>query len=397
MLSRKVRNIAPSLTLAISSKAKTMKKEGLDVIGFGAGEPDFDTPKNIKEKAKEAIDNGFTKYTPSSGLPELKEAIIEKFKKDNNLFYNKEEILVGCGAKHVIFEIIFSLVDEKEEVIIPSPYWVSYPEMVKIAGGVCVFLETKKEDGFKIDPDSLKKHITKNTKLLILNSPCNPTGAVYTKQELKSIANILEEYNIFCLSDEIYEKLVYDGIEHVSIASLSDKTKERTIVVNGVSKAYSMTGWRIGYAAGPKQIIKAASNLQSHSTSNPTSISQMAAIEALRGDQKEVYKMREEFRERRDYMVDRLNKIRGLSCLVPQGAFYCFVDISNLFGKRIGERKIESSFDFSETLLEEEKVAVVPGVAFGNDSYIRLSYATSLENIRKGLDRLERFVNRLTY
>jgi len=392
VFSERASSISPSLTLAISAKAKAMKKQGLDVVGFGAGEPDFDTPAHIKEKAKQAVDSGYTKYTPASGMPELKETIIKKFERDNDLSYEKDEIIVGCGAKHVIFEIIFSLIEKGDEVIIPSPYWLSYPEMVKLAGGKPVFADTS-GDSFKITPDTLAGFITDRTKLLILNSPSNPTGVVYTKEELEGLSKIIETGNLYCISDEIYEKLIYDGIKHISIASLSAKMRKKTIVINGVSKAYSMTGWRIGYGAGPEQIIKIASSIQSHTTSNPASISQMASIEALEGSQDEVYKMGGEFRRRRDYLIERIAKIKSLSLI--QGAFYCFVNISTVFGKKFDDKEIDSSITFSEVLLDKEMVAVVPGIAFGNDNFIRLSYATSMQNLKKGLDRIERFVDSL--
>lgn len=395
MLSERVRKISPSLTLAISGRAKQMIKEGLDVVGFGAGEPDFDTPLHIREKAREAIEKGFTRYTPVSGLPELKEAIVRKFKRDNGLEYHPDQILVGCGAKHVLFEIIFSLIEPGDKVLIPSPYWLSYPEMVKVAGGECVFIRTQEKDKFKVTPEVLKKNIFSGVKLFIFNSPSNPTGSVYTREELKEIAEVLVSTDVICISDEIYEKLTYNGISHTSIASLNKELKERTIVVNGVSKAYAMTGWRIGYAAGPREIIKAATSLQSHSTSNPTSISQIAAISALDGPQKEVANMQKEFKRRRDFMLEKINNIQGLRCIKPEGTFYCFINISQLLGKRLKGRKIEGSVVFSELLLEEEKVAVVPGLPFGRDDYIRLSYATSLENIEKGLERIERFISKL--
>jgi aspartate aminotransferase len=395
MFSKTANSLHPSITLSISAKAKAMKAKGQDVIGFGAGEPDFDTPLNIKAKAKEAVDKGMTKYTPASGLPALKQAVADKLKKDNGLTYDKDQVLIGCGAKHVIFEIIFSLVAKGEEVIIPSPFWVSYPEMVKLAQGISVFIKGDQNNDFKITADLLDKRITKKTKLLILNSPSNPTGAVYTQDELKDLAETIVKHDIFCISDEIYEKLVYDQVKHVSIASLSDKMKAKTIVVNGVSKAYSMTGWRIGYAAGPKEIIKVASNVQSHTTSNPTSISQAASIEAIEGPQGEVANMRDEFRKRRDYLVERVNSIKGLSCIKPQGAFYSFVDISKVLGKKFKTKKIDGSLDFCQVLLESQEVAVVPGVAFGDDNFIRVSYASSLDTLKKGLDRIEKFINSL--
>ncbi|MFC1514939.1 pyridoxal phosphate-dependent aminotransferase [Candidatus Omnitrophota bacterium] len=386
MFSKLAASISPSITLSISATAKAMKAKGEDVIGFGAGEPDFDTPLTIKAKAKEAIDKGFTKYTPASGSPELKAAIVKKLKDDNDLVYGQDQILVGCGAKHVIFEILFSLVDKGEEVILPAPFWVSYPEMIKLAQGVMKVLPTTEKEGFKVSPAALDKAIGPKTKLIILNSPSNPTGAVYTKDELKRLAEVIEKRGIYCLSDEIYEKLIYDGAEHVSIASFSDKLLAKTIVVNGVSKAYAMTGWRIGYAAGPKDVIKIAANFQSHSTSNPTSISQVASIEALTGPQDEVARMRDAFAKRRDFLVERVNSIDGVSCVMPQGAFYAFVNIS---------RTGKGSLDFCQALLEKQKVAVVPGIAFGSDDFVRLSYATSMENIKNGLDRIEKFIKRL--
>jgi aspartate aminotransferase len=395
MFSKTASSIQPSITLSISAKAKAMKAQGRDVIGFGAGEPDFDTPLSIKAKAKEAIDKGMTKYTPASGLPALKQAVADKLKKENGLEYAADQVLIGCGAKHVIFETIFSLLVKGEEVIIPSPFWVSYPEMVKLAQGISVFIKADQKSGFKITADHLDKRITKKTKLLILNSPSNPTGAVYTEDELKSLAGVIAKHDIYCISDEIYEKLVYDQVKHVSIASVSEKMKEKTIVVNGVSKSYSMTGWRIGYAAGPKEIIKIASNVQSHTTSNPTSISQAASIEAIQGPQDEVEKMRQEFKKRRDYLVERVNSIKGLSCIKPDGAFYSFVDISKVFGKKFKTKEIEGSLDFSEALLEDKEVAVVPGIAFGDDHFIRISYAVSLETLKKGLDRIETFIGSL--
>ncbi len=394
-ISKKVHLISSSPTLAITAKAKQMKQEGIDVIGFGAGEPDFDTPIYIKEAAKKAIDSGFTKYTPASGMKELKEAICKKFKNDNNLDYSPEEILVSCGAKHSIFNAILTLCDEGNEVILPSPYWVSYPEMIKVAGAKPVILKTTQENNFRITPQQLQEAITSKTKLLILNSPSNPTGMVYTKDELLIISSILTEKGIFCISDEIYEKIIYDGQEHVSIASLGSPIKRLTIVVNGVSKSHSMTGWRIGYAAGPKEIIQAMSNLQSHSTSNPTSISQKAALAALEGPQEPLFNMVAEFVKRRDYLVERLNAIKGISCLKPQGAFYVFLDVWQIIGRTFKEQTIKDSVFLAEILLDEANVAVVPGLAFGADEYLRLSYATSMENISKGLQRIEELINKI--
>ncbi|MBU4257742.1 pyridoxal phosphate-dependent aminotransferase [Patescibacteria group bacterium] len=395
-ISQKVGSISPSVTLAITAKAKQMKAEGIDIIGFGAGEPDFDTPDHIKEAAKKALDEGFTKYTPTSGIPELKKAICRKFKTDNNLDYLPDEVLVSCGAKHSIFNATLALCNEGDEVILPSPYWVSYPEMIKVAGAKAVVLKTSHEDSFKISPQQLKEVITPKTKLLILNSPSNPTGMVYSKEELVAISEILVEKGVFCISDEIYEKIIYDEQEHISIASLSPEIKKLTTVVNGVSKSYSMTGWRIGYAAGSKEIIKAMSNLQSHSTSNPTSISQKASLAALEGSQEPLYYMVAEFAKRRDCIVKRLNSIKGIVCLKPQGAFYVFADVSKIIGKTFKERVIKDSASLADILLEEVNVAVVPGGDFGAVEYIRLSYATSMENITKGLDRIKEFVTKIS-
>lgn len=394
-ISKRVNLISPSPTLAITARAKQMKQEGIDVIGFGAGEPDFDTPAHIKEAAKKAIDSGFTKYTPASGMKELKEAICRKFENDNNLDYSPEEIIVSCGAKHSIFNAILTLCNEDDEVILPSPYWVSYPEMIKVAGAKPVILKATQENNFKITPQQLQETITPKTKLLILNSPSNPTGMVYTKDELSSISNILTEKGIFCISDEIYEKIIYDGQEHISIASLAPQIKKLTIVVNGVSKSYSMTGWRIGYAAGPKEIIQAMSNLQSHSTSNPTSISQKAALAALEGPQEPLCNMVAEFVKRRDYIVERLNSIKEISCLKPRGAFYVFPEVSQIIGRIFKGEIIKDSVFLAEILLDEANVAAVPGSVFGADEYLRLSYATSMKNISKELERIEGLINKL--
>ncbi|MBU1486843.1 pyridoxal phosphate-dependent aminotransferase [bacterium] len=388
-ISKRAKSITASPTLAISAKAKEMKAAGIDVIGFGAGEPDFDTPTHIKEAAKEAIDAGLTKYTPASGTLKLREAICKKLRQENGLEYSASDCLISCGAKHSLFNIIFALVDEGDEVIIPAPYWVSYPEMVKMTGAEPVYVETTESSNFSLKPERLKAAITPRTKLLILNSPSNPTGAVYGQEELKKIVEAVKEHSIFLLSDEIYEKLIYDGKEHFSPASFDREIKERTITVNGVSKAYAMTGWRIGYAVGPSKIIKAASQIQSHTTSNPTSISQEAAYAAIAGSQEEVEKMRVEFDSRRKYMVERLNRIKGVSCSVPYGAFYAFANFSSFVGK--GEIVDDSAL--ASYLLEEAKVAVVPGSAFGAPGYLRFSYATSFENIKEGLDRIRKAIS----
>lgn len=388
-LSKKTYSVKPSPTLAIDAKAKSLKASGVDVISFGVGEPDFDTPENIKEAAIKAIRSGFTKYTPVGGTDELKTAIIEKLKKDNGLIYEKNEIIVSCGAKHCLYNIAEALYDAGDEVILPAPYWVSYPDQIVLNGAVPVIVKTDEGNAFKITPEILKANLSKKTKALILNSPSNPTGLAYDRKRLEAIAEIAVKHDFYIISDEIYEKLIYDGFEHVSIASLGDEIKQRTIVVNGISKSYAMTGWRIGFAAGPKDIINAMTNIQSQSTSNPTSISQKAAVEALTGTQDFILKMVSEFDKRRKYMVERLNMIKGVSCIKPVGAFYAFPNVSSYYGRSFKGNSIKSSMDLSAYLLDEAKVAVVPGAAFGDDKYIRLSYATSMENIQKGLDRIE--------
>ncbi len=395
MLSERAMQIKPSPTLEIDAMAKAMKKEGRDIISFGVGEPDFDTPENIKEAAIKAIRDGFTKYTPVGGIDELKEAIVEKFKRDNSITYKKSEILVSCGAKHSLYNIAQSLINDGDEVIIPVPYWVSYPDQVLLNGGIPVFLRTKEEDSFMMMPHDLRKAITPRTKAVIINSPSNPTGQIYTEDVLMEIAEIIVEKNLYVISDEIYEKLLYDGARHISTASLNDEIKKRTIVVNGLSKSHAMTGWRIGYAAGPEDIIKAMTDIQSQSTSNPTSISQKAAIEALMGPQDFTEIMRKEFDKRRRFIVDELNSIEGITCSMPKGAFYVFPRVSSLYGRGDGSRKIMNSQDLSMYLLEKAGVAVVPGIAFGDDNYIRLSYATSMVNIKKGMERIKEAILRL--
>ncbi|MFA6081299.1 MAG: pyridoxal phosphate-dependent aminotransferase [Patescibacteria group bacterium] len=385
-ISKRAQNINPSLTLSITAKAKEMKKQGLDVVSFGAGEPDFDTMSHIKEAAKKAIDEGFTKYTATSGIIELKEAICAKFRRDNWLDYEPKNIIVSTGAKQSLFNMIMITVDPGDEVIIPIPYWVSYEEMVKIADGKCVFLKT---NNFKINPQDLEKAITPKTKMLIFNSPSNPTGVVYDEKELKHIAAICLKHNIYILSDEIYEKLIY-GKKHISIASVNEKIKKLSIVINGVSKSYAMTGWRIGYAAAEEEIVKAATRLQDHLTSSPSSISQKAALAAINGPEDHVEKMVYEFKKRRDFMVDRLNRIEGIIAPRPDGAFYVFANVSKFYSGQI-----KGSMVFCQKLLEDAYVAVIPGVAFGDDRYIRLSFATGMDHIKRGLDRLERFCEKL--
>jgi aspartate aminotransferase len=393
MLSKKAMKISPSLTLAITAKAKKMKAEGIDVIGFGAGEPDFNTPKNIQQAAIKAIEAGQTRYTAASGIIELKEAVVNKFKKDNNLTYKTSQIIISTGAKQCLANIFQAILNPGDEVLIGAPYWVSYPELVQLADGVPTFVDTEESNSFKLTIEALEKAVTKNTKAMILNSPNNPTGTAYTKEELEKIATFAQKHDIIIISDEIYEKLLYGESGHISIASLSEDAYNRTIVINGVSKAYAMTGWRIGYAAASEKITSLMSNIQSHTTSNPCSISQYASVEALNGDQSEVEKMKQEFKKRRDFMVDRINSINNLSCVKPEGAFYVMVNISKVLNKEVDGKIIKDSLTFSDLLLEKEKVAVIPGIAFGVDDFIRLSYATSMENIEKGLNRIEDFVN----
>jgi len=380
-LSARVKNVSASLTLAITAKAKKMKAQGIDVIGFGSGEPDFDTPSYIKDAAVKAIHDGFTKYTPASGIDSLKKAICEKFQRDNNLSYDPSQVVISCGAKHSIYNIIQVICDRGDEVIIPAPYWLSYPEMAKLAEANPIFIDTDEKTNFRIQASSLKKAISKKTKAIVINSPSNPTGCVYSEKELKEIGEIAASNNIAIISDEIYEKIMFDGKKHVSIASLGKEIFKNTIVVNGVSKSSSMTGWRIGYIASVNDgVVSSIKNLQSHSTSNPTSISQIAALEAIKGSDSEVNAMVAEFEKRRDYIVKRLNAIDGLSCAKPEGAFYVFCRI---------EKENLSSMELSQRLLEEAKVALVPGKAFGSDSHVRLSFATSMENIEKGMNRIE--------
>ncbi len=388
-ISKRLQSIKPSPTLAIDAKAKALKAKGVDIISFGTGEPDFDTPQNIKDAAIKAINNGFTKYCPVSGTPDLKDAIIKKFKEDNNLEYTREEVMVSCGGKHSLFNLFQTIFDEGDEVIIPAPYWVSYPDMAVLAGAVPIFITTSDKNHFKVKPTEIEKVITKKTKAFILNSPSNPTGNTYTKEELEEIADICIKNNLLIISDEIYEKLVYDNFKFFSIAQVSKEVKDHTIVVNGVSKAFAMTGWRIGYAAGPKEIIAAMTKMQSQSTSCPTSISLKAATEALNGDKACLETMRVEFEKRRNYIVDRLNKINGITCLKPEGAFYVFPNISNLLEKTYNGKLINTDIELADYLLEEAKIAVVPGSAFGAKGFIRFSYATSMEKIVEGLNRLE--------
>ena len=393
-ISERVKNINPSQTLAITAQALKMKREGKKVISFAAGEPDFGTPENIREKAISAIREGFSHYTASSGIIELKEAILEKLKKDNKIEYKTSEIIVSNGAKQCLFNTILTICNPGDEVLLPTPCWVSYTEQIKFAGAVPIFINTYQEEDFKLSAAQVEEKITSRTKLLILNSPNNPTGAVYELDELKKIAQLLLKYNIYCICDEIYEKLVYDNAKHLSIASLSDEIKEKIITINGVSKSYAMTGWRIGYAAGPEEIIKGMSKIQGHSTSNPNSIAQKASVEALNGKQDAIEEMRKAFDERRKYMVKRLNEIEGISCLTPAGAFYAFPNVSKILERGIeyNGKKISNSFGLSNFILKEAEVALIPGSAFEAEGCLRLSYAASFEDIKEGLDRIEKIL-----
>ena len=392
-LAQRALNITPSVTLSIDSKAKAMVAQGIKVINFGVGEPDFNTPENIGNAAIEAIHGGHTRYTPASGTQNLRQAICEKLKKDNGLEYSPSQIVVSNGAKHSIYNTLLALCDKGDEVIIPVPYWVSYSEMVKMTGATPVFVETREEEDFKVRIEELRAAITPNTKALFLNSPSNPTGMVYSPSELQAIADLCVEHQINVISDEIYEKLLYDGAEHVSIASLGAEIKDLTIVINGMSKAYAMTGWRIGYTASNQAIATAMASLQSHATSNPNSIAQFASVEALRGPQETITMMVAEFARRRLRMVELINNIPGLSCRMPKGAFYVMANVSQLFGKTIGGEVINDDLKLSSVLLEKAHVATVPGSGFGAGNFIRLSYATSMENIEEGLKRIADFLN----
>ncbi|MDO8127369.1 MAG: pyridoxal phosphate-dependent aminotransferase [Candidatus Brocadiales bacterium] len=388
-LSRIAENIAPSGTIKISTKVNNMAQEGISVIGFGMGEPDFDTPKNIADAAIKAIKEGFTKYTPTSGIPDLREAICEKLWRDNGLRYSPTQVVVSMGAKQAIHNLILVLCESGDEVIIPSPYWVSYPEQVKMSGATPVFIHTGDDTGFKITPDSLRKAITPRTKMLILNSPSNPTGVVYTEKELRELAGIAVEKGLYIISDEIYEKIIYDGMKHVSPASFGDEFMKKVITVNGFSKSYAMTGWRLGYAAGPENIIKAVIKLQDHTTSCATSIAQKAAVEALRGDQTPVRLMVEEFDRRRLYIINRLKRLDGISCTMPEGAFYVFPNVSGLYRRNIAGTAVRNSTELVDLLIEKARVAFVPGICFGSDDHIRISFATNMAQIEEGINRLE--------
>ena len=392
--SQRAQSVTGSITLAIDAQAKRMKAEGQDVVGFGAGEPDFGTPKHIIDAAKAALDAGETRYTPSSGTLKLRQAVCDKLRRDNGLAYEPSQIIVSNGAKHSLYNAFQALLNPGDEVIVPSPYWVSYPELIRMADGVPVYVQAHEEDAFVLKPAALEAAITGRTKALVLNSPSNPCGAVYTRQDLEALAEVIRAHDLCVISDEIYEELIYDGYEHVSIASLPGM-QERTMVINGMSKAYAMTGWRIGYAAGPLEWIKVMGNVQSHATSNPNSIAQAAAVAALEGPRDDLDCMRATFDQRRRLLVSGINGIEGLSAELPHGAFYVMVNISGVIGKSCQGRRIEGSMDFTALLLETQKVAVVPGVGFGADQCVRLSYATGEDNIRKGLERIKAFVQSL--
>ena len=392
IVSNSLKRIKPSPTMAVTSKAREMRAAGRDIIGLGAGEPDFDTPDNIKEAAIEAIKKGDTKYTAVDGTPALKKAIQNKFSRENGLSYELDQITVGTGGKQVLYNAFMATINKGDEVVIPAPYWVSYPDIILLAGGKPRIVKCDEKDNFKLTPEKLNKAINKKTKWVILNSPSNPTGSAYTKKEIEDLSKILMKYKkVYILSDDIYEHITYDNFNFFTIAQIKS-LKDRTLTMNGVSKSYSMTGWRIGYAAGPKEIIKAIAKIQSQSTSNPTSISQAAAVEALNGVQDFIQERANSFKERRDFVVSSLNKINGISCLKPQGAFYVFPSCKKLLGKK---RKLKTDKDFVEKLLEKSEVAVVQGSAFGLEGYFRISYATSMEKLREAMKRIKYFCDSL--
>lgn len=394
-LSKKAGNISPSITLSITAKANELKAQGVDVVSFGAGEPDFNTPQNIINAAIKAMQDGKTKYTPAGGILELKKTICKKFKEDNGLDYTTDQITISTGAKQCLANVFMAILNLGDEILIPIPYWVSYPELVKLADGVPVFVETLKENNYKYTIEDLEKAVSDKTKAILINSPNNPTGTIYNREELIEIAEFAKKHELLIISDEIYEKLIYDGEKHISIASLSEDAFERTVVINGVSKTYAMTGWRLGYMAASKEITKLMTSIQSHMTSNVNTIAQYAAIEALNGPIEDLNTMVKEFERRRNFMVDRLSKIDGVSIIKPSGAFYIMVNISSYFNTIFKGEEIKNSLDFSRVLLDEEKVAVIPGAGFGLDEYIRLSYATSMDIIETGIDRIAMFINKI--
>jgi aspartate aminotransferase len=394
-IAERTKLIKPSVTLAIAAKAGKLRSEGIDVVNFSAGEPDFDTPEHIKAAAVEALRKGMTKYTDVKGIEPLRAAIVHKYEREHGLSYRKEDVLVSCGAKHSVYNVLQAIVNPGDEILIPAPYWVSYSDMALLAGGVPKLIPTNETTGFRITAEQLEAALTAKTRVFVLNSPCNPTGASYDKDELLAIARVLEKHNCLIISDDIYEKIVYDNFRVHNLVALSPGVRDRTIIVNGVSKTYAMTGWRIGYAIGPADIISAAAKIQSQSTSNPTSIAQAAALEAISGPQIELDRMVLEFKQRRDVIVDKLNALPGIHCLKPQGAFYVFPNVSSLLGRTADGKKLASPCDFADYLLEEAKVAVVPGEDFGSKEHIRFSYATALEDIEKGCKRIAAAVGKL--
>jgi len=395
-VSKRVSKVRPSATLAVSAAAKAMKAKGIDVIGFGAGEPDFDTPDHIKRAANKALDEGFTKYTAASGIDELKDAVVKKFKRDNALSYTRDQVIICCGGKHVLYNLYMAVLNRGDEVVIPAPYWVSYPDMALLADAKPRFIPAMGDQEFKMTPEQLERALTDKTRLVVMNSPSNPTGAAYTRKELAALCEVLEPHHCYVASDDIYESIVYDGFKFYSIATVAKKSlRERCIVINGVSKTYSMTGWRIGYAAGPREVIAAMGKIQGQSTSNPTSFAQKGALAALTGPQGFLKKMVGQFKKRRDYAVKTLRAMPGVSCYNPQGAFYVLPSFEEYMGRKWKGKKIKNDVEFCKFLLDEVKVAAVPGSAFGAPGYIRLSYATSMDNIKEGLARISRALEML--
>ena len=393
MLNTRAKNLSPSPTMAIDGRAKQLMAEGVDVINLSVGEPDFDTPETAKAGGRAAIDQGFTKYTAAAGISELREAIADKLRRENGLDYSADEIVVSNGAKHSLFNVFMVLLDPGDEVIIQAPYWVSYPEMAKISGGTPVIVKTDASTGFELIPDMIERALTAKTKAINLNNPCNPTGVVYSREKLQAIADIAVRNNLMIISDEIYERLTYDGAEVVCMATLGPDVRARTITVNGFSKAYAMTGWRLGYTASPKPLAKAMTELQSHSTSGPSSITQKAALAGLKGDRSFITTMREEFDKRRRFAVERLRSIPGFVLeVIPSGAFYVFPNITKLLGQTIGGRKVETTDDLCLAILDEARVAIVPGSSFGSPEHVRISYATSMDKLREGFDRIEKLL-----
>jgi len=393
-VSKRAQAVAPSATLAVTNRAKELKAQGIDVVGFGAGEPDFDTPDYIKEAAIKALKDGKTKYTPAKGIPELREAIAAKLKEDNGLTYTADQIVVNIGGKHSVYEAMQVVLDPGDELLLPAPYWVTYPEAAGLAGATVKVLETNKKNSYKVTPQQLKKAIGPKTAMLIINSPSNPGGFTYTPDELRALAKVLEGTNVAVMSDEIYEKLIYGDTKFISFAALSEDAYNRTLTLNGLSKAYSMTGWRLGYTAGPLEVLKAMARLQDHMTSNPVTFAQYAAIAAMGPQSAEaIEKMRVEFEKRGKYMAERLRAMKGVECTEPTGAFYCFPDVSSHYGRTLGGLKITGSMDFAKALLEQANVGVVPGLPFGCDKNVRLSFATSMQQITKGLDRMEKWLS----